>query len=228
MTLTLGINLQILTQIPPLFPLISYFFVPGSSTGARIARSCGASFNVFPSLVCPCLSWPWHFWFLHWSFCGISLSWVLAGCCLRIRWNVCIFWQENHRSDVVSFSLHHMMRRMMSLCPWLVTWFLDSWLRWCLSGFFVKLLLASADILFLLKHPPTDFSIHSPVWPPAAVPVLSASWCLVFPSFIPHLSIWIVLSGRTALLHHLFIYSFMLVWAHAYVFYSMGHNPVLR
>lgn len=25
MTLTLGINLQILTQIPPLFPLISYF-----------------------------------------------------------------------------------------------------------------------------------------------------------------------------------------------------------
>lgn len=109
--------------------------------------------------------------------------------------------------------------------PWLVTWFLDSWLRWCLSA---KLLLASADILFLLKHPPTDFSIHSPVWPPAAVPVLSASWCLVFPSFIPHLSIWIVLSGRTALLHHLFIYSFMLVWAHAYVFYSMGHNPVLR
>lgn len=43
-------------------------------------------------------------------------------------------WQEAHRSDVLSFSIHHIRRHIMSICPLLVLT-LITWLRGKSAGF---------------------------------------------------------------------------------------------
>lgn len=165
-------------------PLVSFLavFPPLSRTQDYRITECIQLSCFFPSpLICnislafPCISWSWHYFLREQTSYFVVLHSGFVWCVFFFSWlnGMDAFGQEFHRNNVVFFSVHHIRRHMMLICPNISGINFDHLGRRCPLGFSIvkspqfplkwrSHLWEDTSRLWKYPAPPQTFTIVSP------------------------------------------------------------------